>query len=83
MPDIAKISKSFTVVLNASTITQNDIDELKDENADFDNLTAWHNFYPHPHTGLASKAHKDHCHKSHYPLDAIKSLLVGLNQTVA
>lgn len=65
MPDIAKISKAFTVVLNASTITQNDIDELKDENADFDNLTAWHNFYPHPNTGLASKWFKERNHWLH------------------
>lgn len=49
---IAKLSKELPIVLNASTITQDDIDNLKYSNADFDNLTAGHNFYPRPETGL-------------------------------
>lgn len=49
---IAKLSKELPLVLNASTITQEDIDNLKYSNANFDKLTAGHNFYPRPETGL-------------------------------
>lgn len=49
---VAKLSKEMPIVLNASTITQEDIDNLKYSNANFDNLTAGHNFYPRPETGL-------------------------------
>lgn len=49
---IAKLSKEMPVVLNASTITQDDIDNLKYSNANFEKLTAGHNFYPRPETGL-------------------------------
>lgn len=52
MEKIAKYSKEMPLVLNASTITQDDIDNLKYSNANFDNLTAGHNFYPRPETGL-------------------------------
>ncbi|MBN6049669.1 DUF871 domain-containing protein [Lactobacillus helveticus] len=52
METIAKLSKEMPIVLNASTITQDDIDNLKYSNANFDNLTAGHNFYPRPETGL-------------------------------
>lgn len=49
---IAKLSKEMPVVLNASTITQDNIDNLKYSNANFEKLTAGHNFYPRPETGL-------------------------------
>lgn len=49
---IAKLSKEMPLVLNASTITQDDIDNLKYSNANFEKLTAGHNFYPRPETGL-------------------------------
>lgn len=49
---IAKLSKELPIILNASTITQEDIDNLKYSNANFDKLTAGHNFYPRPETGL-------------------------------
>lgn len=49
---IAKLSKEMPIVLNASTITQEDIDNLKYSNANFDRLMAGHNFYPRPETGL-------------------------------
>lgn len=48
----AKVSRSMTVALNASTITQEDIDELKQYNANFQQMEAWHNYYPRPETGL-------------------------------
>lgn len=49
---IAKVSQTMTVSLNASTITQADIDELRQYHAEFKNLEAWHNYYPRPETGL-------------------------------
>ena len=49
---VAKLSKVMPIALNASTIMEDDIDELKDYNADFDHLQAWHNYYPRPETGL-------------------------------
>lgn len=50
----AKLSKSMTIALNASTITENELNQLKDYNAAFDHLIAWHNFYPRPETGLGA-----------------------------
>ncbi|MBN3489823.1 DUF871 domain-containing protein [Lactobacillus acidophilus] len=52
MEMIAKLSKEMPIVLNASTITQEDIDNLKYSNANFEKLMAGHNFYPRPETGL-------------------------------
>lgn len=49
---IAKASHFLKIGINASTITSNDIQELKLYNADFDMLEAWHNYYPRPNTGL-------------------------------
>ncbi|WP_270279636.1 DUF871 domain-containing protein [Vagococcus bubulae] len=49
---IAKCSHHMTVGLNASTIKQQDIDELRHFNANFSQLEAWHNYYPRPETGL-------------------------------
>lgn len=54
METIAKLSKSMPIALNASTISEEDLVSLKEYNAAFDHLEAWHNFYPHPETGLAA-----------------------------
>lgn len=50
---IASASHAIKIALNASTITTTDIDELKKYDADFTRLEAWHNYYPHPNTGLS------------------------------
>ena len=50
---ISKASQSITISLNASTITQKDIDELKEKQANFKQFEAWHNYYPRPETGLS------------------------------
>lgn len=50
---IANFSHQLQIALNASTVTQQDIAELKAANADFSHLEAWHNYYPRPETGLA------------------------------
>lgn len=52
---IAQLSHQLKVALNASTISQKDIDELQTSGADFSNLEAWHNYYPRPETGLESE----------------------------
>ncbi|MGX4685389.1 DUF871 domain-containing protein [Vagococcus sp. JNUCC 83] len=49
---IAHFSHHITVGLNASTITQHDINELIKHKTNFKNLEAWHNYYPRPETGL-------------------------------
>ena len=49
---IAELSQKISIALNASTITEMDIQELRKAGADFDHLEAWHNYYPRPETGL-------------------------------
>lgn len=49
---IAKLSQQMLIALNASTITETDIQELRTASANFDHLEAWHNYYPRPETGL-------------------------------
>lgn len=49
---IAGLSNRLTVGLNASTLTENDYHQLVQYHADFNNIEAWHNYYPRPETGL-------------------------------
>ncbi len=49
---IAKLSQKMPIALNASTINEDDITALREHGASFENLQAWHNFYPRPETGL-------------------------------
>lgn len=49
---IAQWSHQLKISLNASTITQKDVNELNEAGADFSQLEAWHNYYPRPETGL-------------------------------
>lgn len=49
---VAEISRKRKIQLNASTVTENFLDELLEYKADFKNISALHNFYPHPWTGL-------------------------------
>lgn len=50
---IAQASKTIDIGLNASTITLEDLQELKQHGADFERFEAWHNYYPRPETGLS------------------------------
>ncbi|MDR0921869.1 MAG: MupG family TIM beta-alpha barrel fold protein [Lactobacillales bacterium] len=52
---IAKASREMIIGLNASTITEQDVEELKKTKANFAHLEAWHNYYPRPETGLSRK----------------------------
>lgn len=49
---VAQLLKSYSIALNASTIGNNDIRELKDLNVDFNKLDVWYDSYPHIDTGL-------------------------------
>ncbi len=54
MKTIAKLSENFPIALNASTISINNLSDLKNEHANFRNIEAWHNYYPRPDTGLSA-----------------------------
>ncbi|MDF7638326.1 MupG family TIM beta-alpha barrel fold protein [Lactobacillus sp. ESL0791] len=56
---VVKLSRMMPIALNASTITEENINALKTFNADFANLQAWHNYYPRPETGLDAAWLKD------------------------
>ena len=49
---VVDISRNRKIQLNASSVTENFLDKLLDLNANFENISALHNFYPHPWTGL-------------------------------
>lgn len=49
---ISKASKEMTIALNASTLTQDFINELKQHNANMSAFEMWHNYYPREDTGL-------------------------------
>lgn len=52
MRDVALLSHHMMVALNASTLSDGDLATLRAEQADFENIEAWHNYYPRPETGL-------------------------------
>ena len=49
---VAEISRARKVMLNASTVTEDFLNDLLGLGANFDNIAALHNFYPHACTGL-------------------------------
>ena len=49
---VASISHTRKIQLNASTVSEEFLEELFELKANFDNISALHNFYPHPWTGL-------------------------------
>ncbi|WAM38436.1 MupG family TIM beta-alpha barrel fold protein [Leuconostoc pseudomesenteroides] len=52
MKQIAIMSRKIQVSLNASTLTKKNISDIKQYHGDFNNIEAWHNYYPRPETGL-------------------------------
>ncbi|MHC9532440.1 DUF871 domain-containing protein [Dellaglioa sp. L3N] len=52
MEKVAALSTDIEIGLNASTISDLDIQQLTDNHANFKNIEAWHNYYPRPNTGL-------------------------------
>lgn len=59
MAVIAKASHDITVGLNASTLSSEDVSQLKTHGADFSNMEFWHNYYPRVETGLDKEAFID------------------------
>ena len=49
---VAKTSRKRKIQLNASTVTEKFLDELIEHRPNVKNISALHNFYPHPWTGL-------------------------------
>ena len=49
---VAEVSHSRKIMLNASTVTEDFLNDLLGKGANFDNISSLHNFYPHPCTGL-------------------------------
>lgn len=49
---VAELSRERKIQLNASTVTEDFLNQINELNADFSNISALHNFYPHPYTGL-------------------------------
>lgn len=49
---VARLSREIHIALNASTLTTQDLDQLHLYQANLKNITAWHNYYPRPETGL-------------------------------
>lgn len=58
METVAKASNEMGIALNASTISEQDLELLNKNNANFANMEAWHNYYPRPETGLGKKEFK-------------------------
>ncbi|MEY8370412.1 MupG family TIM beta-alpha barrel fold protein [Aerococcaceae bacterium 50-4] len=60
MDIVARLSRDMHVALNASTLTAQDLDQLHKYRANLHNITAWHNYYPRPETGLDMTRFKHH-----------------------
>ncbi|MET3196673.1 MupG family TIM beta-alpha barrel fold protein [Gottfriedia sp. OAE603] len=52
---ISELSKKMKVALNASTITEEFLETLLQNDLCIENVEAWHNFYPRPETGLSKR----------------------------
>ncbi len=55
LDEIYELSKKNMIVLNASTITKNDLKYLNNKGIDFNKLLALHNYYPKKYTGIGEK----------------------------
>ena len=50
--EILKLSEKNKIVLNASTVTEEDLKYLEKQGIDFSNVLSLHNFYPKRFTGI-------------------------------
>lgn len=55
LEEIKNMSLMYNIVLNASTITKEDLETLKGLHANFNNIYSLHNFYPKRFTGISKK----------------------------
>lgn len=51
--EVARLSKVFQIVVNASTVTAKEIHDWKNAKADLSKFIACHNYYPKEYTGLS------------------------------
>ncbi|MCA1055667.1 MupG family TIM beta-alpha barrel fold protein [Rossellomorea aquimaris] len=49
---IVALSYSMKTAINASTVSETELDSLIEKGLNVNNVEAWHNFYPRPETGL-------------------------------
>lgn len=49
---IVRLSKKMKIALNASTLTEDSLEKMKQAGLHTESIEAWHNFYPRPETGL-------------------------------
>lgn len=71
--EIVDLSQTFVIVLNTSTITKQDLIELQNLGAQFDNFLACHNFYPKPLTAISLQE----CRKKNHLLQEFGILTMG------
>lgn len=57
--EMKELSEMMHLIINASTFTQKDYDELIKLDMNFDKIIACHNYYPKPYTGLDEVFIKD------------------------
>lgn len=57
--EIASLTHEWQLALNASTIDNTFLEDLRELHADFSSLEAWHNYYPRPETGLDLPSFKE------------------------
>jgi len=50
---IIELSHKMKIALNASTLTEEALERMKENGLNTDAVEAWHNFYPRPETGIA------------------------------
>src|SRR5699024_1797562 len=50
---IIELSHKMKIALNASTLTEETLERMKENGLNTDAVEAWHNFYPRPETGIA------------------------------
>ncbi|MBH9966929.1 DUF871 domain-containing protein [[Bacillus] enclensis] len=50
--EIVNLSKQLKIGINASTVSDAELDSLIEKGLNVENVEAWHNFYPRPETGL-------------------------------
>ncbi|MGL4676058.1 MAG: MupG family TIM beta-alpha barrel fold protein [Brevinema sp.] len=51
--EITQLAQKHQLVLNASTLTEGQIDRLRKAGIDWDRISVCHNYYPRPETGLS------------------------------
>lgn len=78
--EIAQLSKSIPIALNASTIGKDTYYQLIEQGVDLTHVEAWHNFYPRPETGLDKKWFQQKNHWLHSLGFTVQAFIPGDEQ---